>query len=112
MSIITGYPISDRELDLAYENESAKLWESLQPEAEQITNCSFDKLNDAYSALQIVLSSFTSIESYIDEAMAAIKDTPEFDKLGSIMDSSNDLRVEVKKISDELHKRMFPKGVQ
>lgn len=112
MSIITGYPITDRELDLAYENESAKLWESLQPETQQITSCSFDKLNDAYAALQIVLSDFTSIENYIDEAMAAIKDTPESDKLGSIIESSNDLRVEVKKISDELHRRMFPKGVR
>ena len=114
MAIITGCPTTDREVDLAYEAESARLWEAQQPEPEvkPLTGCSFDTLTDAHAPLVIALDGFSTIETYLDEAIAAIHDTPEADKLASVMDSANDLRLEVKKISDLIYKRMFPKGVQ
>ena len=86
MSIIVGYPIADREADLAYEAESARLWEAQQPEPEvkPLTGCSFDTLNDAHAPLIIALDGFNTIETYLDEAIAAIHDTPEADKLASV----------------------------
>lgn len=111
--IMRGYPMTDRELDAAYEAESARIWEQQQPtESRPIEQCDFEQLNSAHSALVVALSDFDSIENFIDEAMAAIHDTPESDKLASIINAALDLKVEAKRITDELYKRMFPKGVQ
>ena len=107
---VNGYPRFD--VDEAYEAETARMWEEQQPDqANQLETIPFEKKSDSSSALFVALMNFDRLEHWIDEAIAAIPDTPEAHKLASIMDAANDLRLETREISDRIHRHMFPESV-
>lgn len=101
--IMTEYPVTDREIDLAYERESEKMWEAQQiPEG---TVPEMRKLNEeetinAYAGCTLAVSCFDHTLNWIAETIDRAKGTVEADKLANIYDRLSDLRYETNKIKE------------
>lgn len=111
--MVNGTP--DWQLDRMIEIEADKQWEEQQPKetAKRLDDYGFDDFNEAHADLVVVLSSigrkYGGALKYIEQAIDAIKGTPEADKMTELYDAICDIRYEFKQISELLHNKMFPK---
>lgn len=106
---VIGYPTTDRELDMMYESESAKAWEELNSNFSQLEAKDFDSLNNASASLEVVMTDFRSVVKYMSQAIGAINETPESDKLESLLDDFETTFYEVKQIQETIQKEMWRK---
>ena len=108
--MVKGTP--DWQLDNQYEAETAAEWERQNaPDVEPINplNCkNFDQINLAWAQLETMKTEFGCIETNFTNAIDAIRNTPEADKLASIFDQMSDLVLEItnirKHLRNEAHK--------
>lgn len=103
MAWVTGYPVTDQEIDLIYETESAKMWEDQnQKIANPIETLTAEKRIDAWSPLYTARFELGLVLNNIVESMEIVKDTPQGDKLAMLHDTLSDFVLDLKKIEREI----------
>ena len=93
MAIAIGYPVTDRELDLAYESESAEMWEKQNSHDE-----AWDKALEAVGYLNPAIEQMNKITDTLSLAKEEISGLDVESRLGSLMDSYEELVCEFEKL--------------
>jgi len=93
MAIVTGYPVTDRELDLAYETESAELWEKQNSHDE-----AWDKALESVGYLNPAIEQMNKITDLLINAKDEISGLDIESRLGSLLDSYEELVCEFEKL--------------
>ena len=93
MAIAIGYPVTDRELDQAYEAESAELWEKQNSHDE-----AWDKALEAVGYLNPAIEQMNKIIDTLSLAKEEISGLDVEYRLGSLMDSYEELVCEFEKL--------------
>ena len=87
MSIVT-----DRDLDLAYERESEKMWE------EANTDDEWDRKLEAVGVMNVAEEYFDKLIDRLNDAKAEIEGLPAEYRLGSIIDDFESLGCDLRKL--------------
>ena len=93
---------SDWQLDRMFETECAEAWENQQERPVAICDCSFDRINNAWAALETARPYMDFVLQQISQAADMVMNTPPADKLNSLHDQLTDLQYEVNTIRNEL----------
>ena len=101
MAIVVGYPVTDQELDLAYETESAEMWEKQNSQDE-----AWNKALEAVGYLNPAIDQMNKATDLLINAKDEISGLDAEYKLGSLIDSYEELICEFEKL-----RKQFIEGV-
>lgn len=91
---VVGYPVrTDAEIDAMYEAESARIWE------EQNMQTDTEKLKLAARSLTWAAEDFDKCCDYVNEAAEELVDTPEGDKVASVLGEMEILLKEMREMA-------------
>ncbi len=91
---VVGYPIqTDREIDLMYESESAKMWEE-----QNAHDRDWDRMLEAVGYLNVAIEHLDKATDSLIGAKEEIEGLPAEYRLGSIEESLEELNCEIEKI--------------
>lgn len=97
---VVGYPAqADREIDLMYESESARLWEEQNSKDEQ-----WNKLLNAVGYINVVLEHLDKVTDGLALAKQEVEGIPAEYKVGSLLDSFEDLNCDLNKLRERFIK--------
>ena len=101
MSIVVGYPVTDRELDTAYEWECAEDWEEQNKHSAE-----WDKALEAVGYMNPAIEQMNNATDLLIKAKGEISETAAEYRLGSLIDDFEELVCEFEKL-----KKQFIEGV-
>ena len=101
MSIVVGYPVTDRKLDTAYEWECAEDWEEQNKHSAE-----WDKALEAVGYLNPAIEQMGKTTDLLVKAKDQVSDTSAEYRLGSLIDEFEDLVCEFEKL-----RKQFTEGV-
>ena len=91
---VVGYPVSDREIDLMYENECARLWEELNaPDPYE------KQMKEAAPCLGASADLINTAEEEISAAISKLRDTPLESIVNDLLERLADIRCDVQELA-------------
>ena len=93
MAIVVGYPVTDQQLDLAYETESAELWEKQNSQDE-----AWNKALEAVGYLNPAIESMNNVTDLLINAKDEISGLDAEYRLGSLIDEYEELICEFERL--------------
>ena len=91
MAWVTGYPQTDREIDLMYEAESARMWEE-----QNSRDGAWDKMLDSVGFINVALEHLDKATDSLVGAKDAVDGIPAEYRVGSLLDDFENLVCDLK----------------
>ena len=98
MAWVTGYPQTDREIDLMYEAESERMWE------EQNHDADWDRAIESCGYINAALEHLEKVGKLLEKARDEVDGLPGEYRIGSLIESFEDLECELEKIRQQFIK--------